>query len=380
MSADFARSELNLSKLEAVCERLRRDKSYQDASAKRAAQMLLQNLRDTGALDLGFLCEGKLARGDVERIASTVRLLASHEGAISTTYTVNVVFGGMFIALMGTTDQKKLLHKIRTGDCQVAFALTESGAGSDAAGITTTATRTDGGYRLNGEKIFTTGAQVADHILVVARRSERRDSLRALSIFLVPNRSPGLSIEPLPKLAGNRLASCRILMDGVEIPSSAVLGGEDGLDDAWRWMRVTGAIERLTVAAEATGLAGAIVNRAISFARERSAFGQTISNFQSIQHQLVEMKTIQTTMGLLVDRAVNALEAGADAMEEVCMAKFYCAEKLQEIVASGMRIMGGRAYFDFEEMARYYREAPLALYAGGTVEVQKNLIAHALKL
>lgn len=85
-------------------------------------------------------------------------------------------------------------------------------------------------------------------------------------------------------------------------------------------------------------------------------------------------------MHLFVDNALSALEKGSDATQEVCMAKYFCAEKLQEIVSLGMRVMGGRSYFEFEDMSRYYREAPFTLYAGGTIEIQKMLIARTMGL
>jgi alkylation response protein AidB-like acyl-CoA dehydrogenase len=92
------------------------------------------------------------------------------------------------------------------------------------------------------------------------------------------------------------------------------------------------------------------------------------------------MRTLVRTMSLMVAHAAQLLESGADATEQVCMAKYYCAEQLQQVVADGMRVLGGRAYFAPEDMERYYREAPLALYAGGTVEIQKHLIARCMGL
>ena len=355
-----------------------KDDLYRARSSRDAARMLVQGLSAVGALDLGFLTDGKLAPGDFAKTATTSRILSSIDGTLATTYAVNVVFGGLFIALIGTADQRAHLRNIASGHTQVALAMTEPQAGSDAAGVEMTATAVQGGYLLEGEKIFTTGAQNADLILVVARRAERSVDPKALSIFLVPAHAGGLSIEPLPKLAGEQLASCRVTLKGVHVTADTVLGGEAGLDDAWRWMRLTGTTERLTIAAEATGLAEAVVRRAAAYARERFQFGQPIEKFQAISHRLVEMKTTQTTMRLLLDHAVTAMETKADATEEVCMAKFYCAERLQEIVASGMRIMGGRAFFDLEDMSRFYRQAPLSLYAGGTVEVMKNILARYL--
>jgi alkylation response protein AidB-like acyl-CoA dehydrogenase len=118
----------------------------------------------------------------------------------------------------------------------------------------------------------------------------------------------------------------------------------------------------------------------VEFARARDQFGKPIAAFQSIQHRLVEMRTLVRAMSLMVAHAAQLLESGVDATEQVCMAKYYCAEQLQHVVGSGMRVMGGRAYFEFEDMERYYREAPLALYAGGTIEMQKRQIARCMDL
>lgn len=137
-------------------------------------------------------------------------------------------------------------------------------------------------------------------------------------------------------------------------------------------------VERLVVAWYAVGLAGSIVRRATEFAKERQQFGQAIASFQSIQHALVDMAIIERTMRLLARDALACVVEGQDATQQILMAKCYCSEQLQVLVAHGMRVMGGRAFFEFEDMSRYYREAPFALYAGGTVEVHKMLIARNL--
>jgi alkylation response protein AidB-like acyl-CoA dehydrogenase len=138
--------------------------------------------------------------------------------------------------------------------------------------------------------------------------------------------------------------------------------------------------ERLVVAAMACGHGRAIVRRAVEFAKSRRQFGQAIAAHQAIQHTLVEMRTIETGMHLFVENALSTLENGGDATQEICMAKYVCAEQLQTLASHGMRVMGGRSYFEFEDMSRYYREAPFCLYAGGTIEIQKMLIARAMGL
>jgi alkylation response protein AidB-like acyl-CoA dehydrogenase len=195
-----------------------------------------------------------------------------------------------------------------------------------------------------------------------------------------------LTIEPLEeKLAARGQASCRFRLDIVMVSDENVLGGPTQLGKARTVLRYMGTLERLAVAALALGLASTIVKRAVSFARKRQQFGQSISNFQAIQHMLVEMQTMETGMRLFVEHALAAYEAeGAKAektTQAVCMAKWICAEQLQQIVAKGMRVMGGRAYFgELDDMERFYREAPFTLYAGGTIEIQKMLIARTMGL
>ena len=114
-----------------------------------------------------------------------------------------------------------------------------------------------------------------------------------------------------------------------------------------------------------------MVTRAVEFAKSRQQFGQRIVTFQSIQHSLVEMRVKETGMRLFVEQALSALKSGCDATQLICMAKYVCSEQLQTIVSQGMWVMGGRSYFDFEDMARYHREAPFSLFAGAPWKLKR---------
>jgi alkylation response protein AidB-like acyl-CoA dehydrogenase len=346
-------------------------------SDREAIDLVMIEIAEHGLMEIGFLDSGSNSGGDFVRLAAIVETLASYSGAVASIYAVNAVFGGTCLALLGSSAQKaRFFPELKAGKCQVAFAQTEPQAGSDAASLKTTATRVPGGFRLNGEKIFTTGAAVADYIFVVARN----ETIGKVSVFVVKQNAEGLTVERLQKLAGNLHASCRVMMQDVFLPEDMVLGGLEGMDTAGSGLRVLGTLERFVVAASNVGLARAVADRAAEFAKTRHQFGKPIAAFQSIQHKLVEMRTLARAMSLMVAHAAELLESGADATEQVCMAKYYCAEQLQHIVSCGMRVLGGRAYFEPEDMERYYREAPLALYAGGTVEIQKHLIARCMGL
>jgi alkylation response protein AidB-like acyl-CoA dehydrogenase len=351
------------------------------ASERETIDLVMQEIVAHGLMEIGFLSSGRNCGGDFDRLAAIAETLSGYSGAVASIYMVNAVFGGTCLALLGNAAQKaRFLPEIKAGKCQVAFALTEPEAGSDVASIKTVAKRVPGGFRLNGEKIFTTGAAVADYIFVVARNEVIETEGRHISVFMLRQGAQGLTVEPLHKMAENLHASCRLAMEDVFLPEGMVLGGLERMDAAWSGLRFLGTLERFAVAASNVGLARAVTDRAVEFAKTRRQFGKPIAAFQVIQHKLVEMRTLVRAMSLMVAHAAQLLESGADATEQVCMAKYYCAEQLQDVVACGMRVLGGRAYFEPEDMERYYREAPLALYAGGTVEIQKHLIARSMGL
>lgn len=368
----------------AACQRFFSARPHEDAAAGAGdtVRAALTAFAAEGLLDLAFLnpAASEVHARDLRQAAAVIEALASQSGGLASIYMVNAIVSGAALALAATPAQKAdLLPRLRRGDLRLAFALTEPEAGSDAASLATNAAPVDGGgFRLTGEKMYTTGAASADVILVAARVAGA--DKRAVSVFLVPAGARGLRVEPLDMLAGDLHASCRLRLESVPLGSDAILGGPEGLGKAWATLRLTGAYERLVVAALALGLAAAIVERSVAFARQRHQFGQAIANFQVIQHALVEMKTIETGMRLFVEHALATLESGGDPTQAVCMAKYVCAEQLQQVAALGMRVLGGRAYFAFEDMSRYYREAPFSLYAGGTIEIQKLLIARTMGL
>lgn len=357
------------------------DEPPPDSDLRELTAEYLRALADAGLLDLGFLSGQGLGAGDIERTAAIVEGLARESGALASIFTVNTVFGGGTVALLGTPEQRSaMLPRLARGRLQLAFALTEPGAGSDAAALETRAEAGDGGYVVNGEKLYTTGAMTADRILVVAKTGDADAEGREFSVFLLPPDAEGITVEPMEKLAGNIQPSCRVLLDGVRVPADALLGGEAALGRAWNALRTTGALERLMVSASCLGSGWRILEEAKRFAAERRQFGRRIAGFQAVSHRLVEMDTAVRVMRLLVGEAVRCVEQGDNPAIPVCTAKYVCAEKLQWMAESGMRIVGGRAYLADSPLARIYREAPLALYAGGTVEIQKNLISRALGL
>lgn len=196
-------------------------------------------------------------------------------------------------------------------------------------------------------------------------------------MFLVPRPSPGLHIEPLDKIAGNSVPSCRVIYDGVTVGLQGLLGERDR---AWGHLMVGAGFERVLVAASCLGRATIVLEELLQFVRERKQFGRPIGDFQAIQHQLADIATDIEAMRWLVYHAAWRMDRGQPPVREISMAKLFCAERLNEIVNRGMRLLGGRAYLREHGMERHLRESFLGLYAGGTVEIQRNLIARQLGL
>jgi len=190
-----------------------------DRPEREAIDLVMREIAARGLMEIGFLDSGRNSGGDFGRLAAITETLAGFSSAVASIYAVNAVFGGTCLALLGNSAQKaRFLPDIKAGKCQVAFALTEPEAGSDATAIKTVATKVPGGFRLNGEKIFTTGAAVADYIFVVARNEAIDREGRHVSVFIVKQNTEGLTVERLPKMAANLHASCRVVIRDVFLP------------------------------------------------------------------------------------------------------------------------------------------------------------------
>ncbi|HZX25176.1 MAG TPA: acyl-CoA dehydrogenase family protein [Woeseiaceae bacterium] len=305
--------------------------------------------------------------------------LARASSTLVNMYLVNTVFAGGLIMLAGSDEQRgRILPALAQGRCKLAFALTEPGAGSDAASVATSARRDGDQWVLDGQKRYTTGARNADYILVVTRTEADAKASQGMSVFLVPADAEGLDISPMDKITDNAYASCDLRLDGVRVGPEALLGGEAGLNRAWSALRVTGGMERVCVAASSLGLCRAVLADALAHAREREQFGRPIGQFQAIQHLLADMATSIEALHWLTYAGAWKADRGEDAGKEISMAKSFAAETVNRLVLEGLRILGGEGFLAATPMARYQREALLSLYAGGTIEIQKNLIARYL--
>jgi len=307
--------------------------------------------------------------------------LAKHSGTLGNIFLVNTVFCGALIQLAGSDGQRtQLLPGLGSGKIRFCFSLTEQAAGSDAGAIETRAVRDNNGWSISGNKRYATGALDADWLLIVARTDADSKPTEGMSIFLVPSDSDNVTIKPMDKIAGNAFASCTIKLNEVKVPESALLGEERALHNAWSALRITGGMERICVAAYALGIAQAVLTDSQRHATERHQFGQPIGKFQAVQHKISDMATQIEAARWLTYAAAWKVDNGDEAAKEISMAKVFASQALNDIVMQGLGIFGGEGFLSDSAITRYRNEALLTLYAGGTTEIQKNLIARYLNL
>ncbi|MEV4224316.1 MULTISPECIES: acyl-CoA dehydrogenase family protein [unclassified Nonomuraea] len=281
------------------------------------------------------------------------------------------------IARHGTDEQKRLLPELATGARRTGIALTEPGAGTDLQGIRTRAVRDGDHYVVTGTKTWITNARHADPLPVLVKTSITEPAHKGMSVLLVDPSAEGFAVSrDLPKLGYKGTETCEVALDGVRVPVGALLGGVEGRG----MQQVLGALEigRVNIAARAVGVAQAAYDAALGYARERTAFGQPIADFQAIQLKLADLATEIQAARLLTYWAASRADSGQRIDMEAGMAKYFASEVALKASLESMRIHGGYGYSQEYVVERLYRDAPLMAIGEGTNDVQRLVIARAL--
>jgi alkylation response protein AidB-like acyl-CoA dehydrogenase len=306
------------------------------------------------------------------------------EEIAKTSYDLYAPFGGaaflgLGIAKMGTREQQEYwLPKLMAGEVKFTLCMSEAEAGSDIAALKTSARRTANGWSISGTKIWATGAGGANGVIHVYARTEPEANIRTgLSLFLVENDRPGVTLRKLEMLGRRSTGTYEVQFDDVEAPDDRIVGG---LNQGWACMMSTLLTERITGTAAYCGSAQGIVSLALDYAKQRKQFGRPIGSFQAIAHLLADMQTDAAAARALTYDAVGRLEAGEDAIAEVSMAKLFASEALVRIANNGMQIFGANGYSMDYDIQRYFRDARSATIAGGSSQIQRNTIARQMGL
>ena len=275
---------------------------------------------------------------------------------------------------------RRFVPAVVRGEAVAAFALSEPGAGTDAAALALAAKPDGDGWRLTGEKIWISNAPEADLYTVFARTSPDAGA-RGVTAFVVTGDAPGLSGESIDMLAPHAIG--RLVFDGVPVGPGDVLGD---VNAGFRVAMRTLDLFRPSVGAFAVGMAAAALDQAVTHAGERQAFGRPIADFQAVSHTLADMATRTQAARLLVYDAARAYDEGRPDTQErsdditrlAAMAKLYATETAQFVVDAAVQILGARGLVAGHRLEHLYREVRAPRIYEGTSEIQRTIIARAL--
>lgn len=311
--------------------------------------------------------------GGILEMSLVIEELSKACGGIALSF-AGTALGAFPIVLFGSDEQKqKYLPEIASGKKLAAFGLTEANAGSDAAGIQTTATMDGNEYTLNGTKQWITNAGEADIYTVVACTNKQKGA-RGFSAFIVEKGTPGFSFGKKENKMGIRASTTReLVFDNCRIPKENLLAREGmGFIVAMKTLDRT----RPGVAAQALGIAQGAFDEALKYSKERIQFGQPISSFQVIQHMLADMAIQIEAARCLVYQTCRHIDSGAkDVSKESAMAKVMASDVAMKVTVDAVQVLGGYGYMKEYPVEKMMRDAKITQIYEGTNQIQRNVIA-----
>ncbi|QHE87091.1 acyl-CoA dehydrogenase family protein [Hydrogenophaga sp. BPS33] len=296
-----------------------------------------------------------------------------------TAYFTTVVLGAYNILTYGTEAQKQeFLPKVIAGETKLAFALSEPNVGSDAAAVELFAQEQGDHFVLNGQKMFTTNAHVANQIVVVTRTLRKPEKKHhGITIFLVDADAPGIEIRPLKQMGRSATHTNEVFFRDVKVPRTRMMGQ---LHEGWANLNSGLGMERLSVAMMYAGTSQAMIDYVMNYAKQRRQFGQSISKFQAVQHKLADMQIKTDVARLLGYRVAWMLEQGLPCFKEMSMAKLWASEAMFEIANHGVQIMGGYGVLKEYDMELFFRDSRIGMIGAGASEIQRTIIAKQMGL
>ena len=310
--------------------------------------------------------------------AILIEELSRVDGSIGLTMAAHTSLCANHIYQAGSEEQRRrYLPRLASGEWLGCWSLTEPEAGSDAAGTRTTAAEADGGWLLNGAKTFTTNAHHADVCVAMAvtdRAAAKPE--RGISAFIVDKGTPGFHLGKKENKLGMRAsATGEVIFSNCRVGPGQLLGkrGEGFVDS----LRVLDG-GRISIAALAVGMAQGAYEASLRYAAERRQFGRPISEFQAIQHKLVDMAVDLDAARLLTYRAAWALDRGRRVTRESSTAKLFASEAAVRIAGEAVQIHGGYGFIKDYPVEKFYRDVKLCTIGEGTSEIQRLVIARQL--
>jgi len=357
-----------------------RDRIAPNAAAwEKAGEIPADMLREMGALGLMGMTvpsEWDGAETDYASYALALMEIAGGDGGLSTLMSVNNAPMCAAILANGTEDQKeKFLKPMARGDIIGAFCLTEPQAGSDASMLKTKAERTNSGWRINGTKQFITSGKIGGAAIIFAV-TDPDAGKRGISAFLVPTDTPGYEIASLEHKLGQKSSdTCQISFNDMEVPTECLLGAEGAGYKVALSNLETG---RIGIAAQSVGMARAAYEYALTYAKERVAFGKPIFEHQAVAFRLADMATQIEAAELLVLNAAGKKDAGEPCLKEACMAKLFASEMAERVCSDAIQTLGGYGYLSEYPIEKIYRDVRVCQIYEGTSDIQRIVISREI--
>jgi alkylation response protein AidB-like acyl-CoA dehydrogenase len=334
-----------------------------------------------GELNLnGLLVPEKYGGMDVGYVSyvAAMEAIGGADQSLAAAWNAHSTIASLPLLAFGTDKQKQdWLVPLATGTRIGAFGLTEPTAGSDAAGIRTTARRDADGWVINGGKMFITnaGTDISLGVTILAVTGKNDDGTKRFGTFFVPTNTDGYTVgKSLHKLGWHAMDTRELVFDDCWIPAENLIGDEgnglrqflDVLDGG-----------RISVAALALSLAQTALELAIEHARNREQFGSPLTKFQAVQHKIADMATEIEAARSLVYRAAWLADSGKPFGQAAAMAKVYASEVANRAASASVQIHGGYGYIRESKISRFYADAKILEIGEGTNEIQRNVIARA---
>jgi alkylation response protein AidB-like acyl-CoA dehydrogenase len=357
-----------------VCER---EIAPHSADWDAAHHVPMDALRTLGSLGLlGVIIPEEYGGAGLDYTALTllVEELARYDAGLSVAVAVHAGLCAAPLLRFGSDDQKaRYLPRLATGELLGAYALTEPDAGSDTAAIRARATPTGDGWRLDGTKTWITNGGFADFFIVFARTGAAGP--KGVSAFLVERREGLSSSKEIPKLGLHTSSTAELVLDGLEVPGEDLVGV---VDEGLKIALATLDGGRITIAAQACGIARAALELATAYAQERQAFGGPIARFQGVQFPLADVAAKLAGARLLMLRAAALRDAGRPHSLEGAMAKLCASAVAVEAADMAVQTLGGYGYSAEFPAERLYRDAKITELYEGTSQIQRVVIARGL--
>ena len=342
---------------------------------------IVAQMGDMGLFGLPFPEEYGGMGGDYFALSLAIEEIAKFDQSVAITLEGAVSLGAMPIYRFGTEEQKRTwLPDLTSGRTLAGFGLTEAGGGSDA-GATRTTARLDGGeWVINGSKQFITnfGTDITSLVTVTAVTGNLADGKKEISAIIVPNGTPGFTVEPAyNKVGWNASDTHPLSFDDARVPEQNLLGARGAGYANFLSILDEG---RIAIAALATGAAQGCVDESVKYARERQSFGQPIGSYQAISFKIARMEARAHVARTAYYDAAAKMLAGKPFKKEAAIAKMISSEAAMDNARDATQIHGGYGFMNEYPVARHYRDSKILEIGEGTTEVQLMLIARSLGL